>query len=319
MPTRIFYIDALKAFAILLVVMGHISYLWTEQGGHVFYPPILVIFHMPLFMALSGYVTNVEKFKLGKRAKLLIPFFVFGLIYMVYKPASFLEWVRPEAKFGWFLYVLFAFCFFLSLIRASKRDLYVGMAFVEFILMGLHLCLHRTTLGTTLSTDHMFQLWPFFCLGILLRRGLLSYMLKNKLRSLSICVLMVCVIGGGKWMWNITSTLAIYCNDFMSVFIVPLSFLVFHELEIKLKNNKSKIKNLVKQSVQLIGVNTLQIYVLQSFSFSLIDCCTNKAMPQFALNNEWLMSPLIALGHCYLCVLMTMFINKLRLGFVFGR
>ena len=81
MPTtRIFYLEALKAFAMLLVVMGHIDYLWSNHGVATIYLPILLVFHMPLFMALSGYVTNVEKFKLAKRAKLLIPFFVFGFV-----------------------------------------------------------------------------------------------------------------------------------------------------------------------------------------------------------------------------------------------
>lgn len=115
MPTtRIFYLDALKAFAMLLVVMGHIDYLWSNHGVATIYLPILLVFHMPLFMALSGYVTNVEKFKLAKRAKLLIPFFVFGFVFMAINHVTFLELIRPEAKFGWFLYVLFAFCFFFS-------------------------------------------------------------------------------------------------------------------------------------------------------------------------------------------------------------
>ena len=317
--TRIFYLDALKAFAMLLVVMGHIDHLWSGNGVSTIYSPILIVFHMPLFMALSGYVTNVEKFKLAKRAKLLIPFFVFGLIYMAINQVSFLELIRPEAKFNWFLYVLFVFCAFLALIRACKRNIYIGMAVVEVILMALHFCLHRTPLGTSLSTDHMFQLWPFFCLGIILKRRLFPYMLKNKLRSALVCIIMTLVLGGAKKHLSLTGTLAIYCNDVMSVFIVPLFFLVFHELEYRLKEKNCKIKSVIKRQVQLIGMNTLQIYVLQYFSMELFGYCTNNVLPQFVLGNEWLMSPVVALGHCYVCVLATIVINKLRLGFVFGR
>ena len=105
----------------------------------------------------------------------------------------------------------------------------------------------------------------------------------------------------------------------MSLFIVPLFFLLFHELQHWMKDRNSKVKSLVKRSVQLIGVNTLQIYVLQYFSFRLFDYLSNNTLSQFTLNNEWLMSPVIALAHCYFCVLVTILINKLKLGFVFGR
>lgn len=86
--SRIFYIDALKAFAIVLVVMGHMSHLWTNENSQSIYLPILSAFHMPLFMALSGYVTNVDTFKIAKKAKLLIPFFVFGLAWTAYQQTA---------------------------------------------------------------------------------------------------------------------------------------------------------------------------------------------------------------------------------------
>lgn len=207
MPTkRIFYIDALKAFAIVLVVMGHTRDLWDVGGRESFYLPILSIFHMPLFMALSGYVTNVEKFQLGKRAKMLIPFFVFGFAWTAYNQLPFLGFFEHEAKYGyWFLYVLFMFFVFLSLIRATKRNLYVGMGIVQICLMGLHFMLHRTIPGTALSTDHMFQLWPFFCLGILLRRGMLDKIFDRKVSSAVICLCGIIIIGGANctFIWQV--------------------------------------------------------------------------------------------------------------------
>lgn len=197
--SRIFYIDALKAFAIVLVVMGHMSYLWTSPEHPSLYLPILSAFHMSLFMALSGYVTNVETFSLAKRAKMLIPFFVFGLAWTAYNQLSFWGFFENEAKYGyWFLYVLFMFCLFLTIIRRTKRNLYWGMAIVEIVLMGLHVCFHRTVPGTTLSTDHMFQLWPFFCMGIILRRGLLDKVLSHKMVVSLVCVLSILGLWGGK-------------------------------------------------------------------------------------------------------------------------
>lgn len=115
----------------------------------------------------------------------------------------------------------------------------------------------------------MFQLWPFFCLGIILKRGLFSYILKNKLQISLIGVSMILIICGAKCILGLTGTLDIYSNDLMSLFIVPLFFLLFHELQRWMKDRNSKVKSFVKRSVQLIGVNTLQIYVC---SISLLDC-----------------------------------------------
>ena len=196
---RIFYIDALKAFAIVLVVMGHMSFVWTTDIHESLYTTILSVFHMPLFMALSGYVSNVEKFQVGKKAKLLIPFFAFGMIWTIVNQLPFVGFFEHEAKYGyWFLYVLFMFFVFLATIRATKRNLYWGMAIVEAILMGLHAMFHRTIPGMIMSTDHMFQLWPFFCLGIIMKRGLLSQIYNHKVVSIALCFAGLCLFGGGK-------------------------------------------------------------------------------------------------------------------------
>ena len=52
---RIQYIDSLKGFAIVLVVMGHIfGFSQPEDGINTF----IYTFHMPLFMFLSGLVIS---------------------------------------------------------------------------------------------------------------------------------------------------------------------------------------------------------------------------------------------------------------------
>lgn len=321
MPTnRIFYIDALKAFAIVLVVMGHTHDLWEMNGGESFYSFILSVFHMPLFMALSGYVTNVEKFQLANRAKMLIPFFVFGFSWIAYNQLSFIGFFEHEAKGGyWFLYVLFMFFAFLALIRATKRNLYVGMGVVQIVLMGLHFMLHRTIPGTTLSTDHMFQLWPFFCLGIILRRSLLDKIFAQKALSAMVCLLSILIIGGGKYYLHLTSTLAIYCNDLMSFFIVPLLFLLFHEAENRMKERKGWLKSALKYLGQRLGVNTLQIYVLQYFVIDWFSKFVWNSMGINVADKELVLSPIIGLLLSMVCVGLSDLLHKVRLGFLFGR
>lgn len=54
---RINYIDRLKGFAILLVVMGHVS-LFSFRGNDNAVFGVIQSFHMPLFMFLSGIVVS---------------------------------------------------------------------------------------------------------------------------------------------------------------------------------------------------------------------------------------------------------------------
>lgn len=320
--SRIFYIDALKALAIVLVVMGHTVGLWEVDGKVSFYQPVLSVFHMPLFMALSGYVTNVESFQLKKRAKMLIPFFVFAIAWGFYKgllPMRILGFFTHEAKWGyWFLYVLFVFFVFLSMIRATKRNLYVGMAAVQMALMGLHGLFHSTDVGTTISTDHMFQMWPFFCLGIAMRRGMLASLEQYKRRSCALCLLGILFIRGGQCALGLAGTLAIYTNDLMSLFIVPLLFLLFHEVEFRLKGKHSRLKTATRSMGHRIGVSTLQIYVLQYFAIDIVTQVLHRVDVDVSAY-ELVLSPVLAILLCEVCVFISNLLHKMRLGFVFGR
>lgn len=55
--TRIFSIDALKAFAILAVITGHLPYYcyygWNIEPNPSSLAEFVGLFHMPLFMLLS--------------------------------------------------------------------------------------------------------------------------------------------------------------------------------------------------------------------------------------------------------------------------
>ncbi|WP_051220420.1 acyltransferase family protein [Prevotella sp. AGR2160] len=192
---RIFYIDALKAFAILLVVLGH-EPLFSPVDDQVW--QFVGIFHMPLFMAVSGIVTNPEKIHLPKRAKMLIPFLIFGIGFTFLMGGTFLSFITSEPKGGyWYLYVLFVFCLLLAACRKLPWRLEVGMILIQAFLMALHLAFHSTITGETLSTDHMFQLWPFFCLGIFFRRGLLEWLQKREVPVMALSVLVVIILGWG--------------------------------------------------------------------------------------------------------------------------
>lgn len=127
---RIFYIDALKAFAIVLVVMGHLSpYIWETGDSHSLYLPILSAFHMPLFMAISGAIYEIQKskgkyqdnvtFLKNKVRRLMVPYFLFSIFLML--PTMCYVWhveypiryyadnylLAKDSRHLWFLFTLF--------------------------------------------------------------------------------------------------------------------------------------------------------------------------------------------------------------------
>ena len=174
---RIFYFDALKAFAILLVIIGHLPlYVYQKYGVEAsLLGAAVATFHMHLFMMISGYFTNIHKIHLGKRAKYLIPFFVFGVLYAYLAGSDLINFLTSEAKGGyWYLLVLFVFCCFACAIKKLRVNLYAGVALVWLLFLGVHLCFHRTVTGMTLCTDHLWQFWPAFGVGMLLREGALE-------------------------------------------------------------------------------------------------------------------------------------------------
>ena len=56
MKKRIGYIDMAKGLAIILVIIGHISF--TPSMGKT----ILYLFHIPLFFFLSGFTFSIDKY-----------------------------------------------------------------------------------------------------------------------------------------------------------------------------------------------------------------------------------------------------------------
>ena len=83
---RIQYIDRLKGFAMLLVVMGHIYFFLYGRSESICYK-LISSFHMPLFMFLSGYVAYKKKnhysclYLVKKVWMFMMPMFVFGLCF----------------------------------------------------------------------------------------------------------------------------------------------------------------------------------------------------------------------------------------------
>lgn len=166
-------IDNLKGLLVILVVIGHAVQINYQSRDADFDENLLFrfiySFHMPLFMALSGYLYKwPSKLKIGS-FYLMIPFLTWGIIdiSIVWQSTEdFIDkfiniLVNPDSGL-WFLYVLFQIhiiCHLINLIVSSNQNL---------LLILIILMLDITVFVTGFDRFGLSQLcWisPFFVLG----------------------------------------------------------------------------------------------------------------------------------------------------------
>lgn len=85
MKNRIGYIDMAKGLAIILVIVGHSSF--VPHMAKI----MLYIFHIPLFFFLSGFTLNIRKYEtfsgyfLNKLKGLVVPFFLLNIFVFLFQ------------------------------------------------------------------------------------------------------------------------------------------------------------------------------------------------------------------------------------------
>lgn len=185
--TRVNYIDFAKAFGIILVVVGHI--VDTDTATKIW----VYAFHMPLFFLLSGMTMKRKtpsgrkeagSFVLGKIKALVIPYFIWGILYCNHTLKALrhlLRGSRQALKAAgsltslWFLPVLFLAAILLYAqialsVKVGKQHAAVwltGFCILNFLLgMPGHFDQKH---GDLMGGMIFFMAAGFMCLGHLLR------------------------------------------------------------------------------------------------------------------------------------------------------
>lgn len=196
MKERYNYIDYSKAFAILLVITGHICLFCINRGNvnnadNMRIYSWLTVFQMPLFFFLSGIVIKHKDYSIKETIKhlykktrqLLVPFFLFGTIFTLFIHQGFCEFITPVMKQGyWYLLVLFElyliYYFFnpISLLCKSKMfSFVVDLIFIVLLYSMLQLLNKGVDLNSScwqnyLSLIQVKRYAPFFFVAIFLRK-----------------------------------------------------------------------------------------------------------------------------------------------------
>lgn len=157
MRQRLYYIDNLRGFLIILVILGHcIQNLYTDFDHNIVFRYIYS-FHMPLFMFISGFVSYKKEYawqSLKRRfSQLIIPFISWAMVGMVVDGTFTLKWLTKPDDALWFLWVLFWIgVIFVSLSKLSKIlnwpeeilmsiccTIFLGILLISKLSFGYHL------------------------------------------------------------------------------------------------------------------------------------------------------------------------------------
>lgn len=193
--------EALKGFAIALVALGHV---YDPSFPEVVLDlrKFIYVFHMPLFMAVSGFLfahsgildrkVSLIPYVRRRADRLLLPFLLMALVIILGKyAASFLVDLRKPVPdpisawvdvfwntqdspvlFIWYLIVLFYFNVSTLLVMRYTRVSFTVLIFIAIALHLFHVVLYMNELSIKPFYISRFMMYyVFFMLGVLLFRS----------------------------------------------------------------------------------------------------------------------------------------------------
>ena len=200
--TRDLRIDSLKGLLIILVILGHvITHLDNiNQVNHAVMGAIY-IFHMPLFILLSGYFSKRPDEQSPSHMwrgilSLLTSLVIFHVLYSLWASllgVSFFVLIK-SFPYGvlWYLLSLIYWrimLYYTPQALFNKPWLYIGIAVALSILSGL------THLGNTMSIQRTLNFYVFFLLGYYYRHGMLpTKWWNNNILHGAICLVLLPII-----------------------------------------------------------------------------------------------------------------------------
>ena len=264
MKERLDYIDAIKGFAILLVVMGHVL-AWAFSSlsdAQALGKPMLLwnciyAFHMPLFIFVSGLLFGLSRFPtansyvtkvISRFWRLIIPYFVCGVLVYLWRG------VRPLTY--WYLLTLFQLIVIMGgvnltidKIKNKKIGAVVECVVIVILYLAFSLITKKISHPWLSAYDwfpHLTQMFPYFALGSFLSRHFdINSLMNNHVFSLSLIFFIALLFVKVPYVHRFQALAGIYCTFYL--FVVCFT--------------SGRIVNYLKR----IGKMTLYIYIIHFF------------------------------------------------------
>ena len=183
---RIEYIDALRGFTMILVVVYHVASLCMHLGCTLgsgctpSFHPYLQQIRMPMFFLISGFVLykaetvwNLKYIGGFLKKKIVVQIFstlFFFILYAHIKGYDFIAGITSEGKYGyWFTYTLFIFFIIYSIIRYIFKNrkyedyIIVLLAFFFYVIWYWPPILSSLPFSDSVKDTLGIRLWYYFC------------------------------------------------------------------------------------------------------------------------------------------------------------
>jgi fucose 4-O-acetylase-like acetyltransferase len=269
MKERILYFDLVKAFAVLLMVIGHVTAVYDTRG---YLAPVniwIYSFHMPLFMTLSGVFfghtlkRNFGEILKSKAILLLVPLCSWSLINLVLDKlvqADFSQWgllIKDYVFSGgplrglWYLK-----CLFMYLIACSLAVKWVKHEVLAMVL---------TILLFYILPDFNFSsiMIPFFWMGHFLAKMLHKPANNYLLIAAGLAMLITISFWNPEYAYiNRNKMLLPWLMNFITGASASLFWILLFK-KILADKKQSKLIN----GIAGIGMSSLGIYVMQEYFY----------------------------------------------------
>ena len=179
--TRDFSIDALKAFTISLVVLGHFLQFTISNYDDNYLFRLIYSFHMPLFIFLSGYLSYRKEDIYGNYIRrrflsLIVPYFSWMIVSLIIKSFEtdnlsysliLRDFLYPDNGL-WFLWVLFwmHFVLFCCGYLSKSKQFILLVSFASLMLFLVFVLNPDNIIGIKTFT----LLFPYFILGYIVNK-----------------------------------------------------------------------------------------------------------------------------------------------------
>ena len=274
---RIEFIDALRGFTMILVVLNHVSFYCLGIDNKIpSFHKYLQEIQMPLFFFISGFVLYkpttqwngkhmVSLFK-SKIPVLLISPLIFMSIYLYINHIPFIEGIYEEAKYGyWFTFVLFVFFVFYAITRYILHLIRVDNIYSDFLILLTGFTFFFVKyLPLSIVTQHLLSTgnlyyYVFFVIGTLSRKHYKRLQVILDKKPLIIAAIAVF------FLFNIFDREIKLDSSMILLFLTFLSGII---IVFALFRNKQKYltkATILGNGLQYIGRRTLDIYLLHFF------------------------------------------------------
>lgn len=270
---RIEYIDAMRGFTMILVVLQHVaSFCWHVYGNAPSVHEYLVQFRMPMFFFISGFVLFkagvtwdlqqvVRFFKKKIPVQLLSPF-VFFALYLYVTGQTLTEGFGDPAKSGyWFTFVLLEYYIFYATVRFFIRKKWssivlLALGLIFYLPIQNFLPFSKFTIGVLSVIE--WKYFIFFVLGTIVKEYFprVEKLIDSKW-LLAICIPFYFLVNAFRDLITI--------NDIIVSLTLSLTGLTIVFAFFRKKQDIFTRETVLGKSLQYIGRRTLDIYLIHYF------------------------------------------------------